>query len=108
MAATINWLSVRMSSIRRLSDEDVRAIFESLHGDHQPPPHLKFQIVPVGPTALRLSPPSYEFEGEKVLTNSLLFVRRKIDSDFVFISISLQCRWSLCVAQARQEEKEFP
>ncbi|CAJ1969286.1 unnamed protein product [Cylindrotheca closterium] len=51
-----------MSSIRRLSDEDVRAVFESLHGDHQPPPHLNFKIVPVGPTALRLSPPSYEFE----------------------------------------------
>mmetsp|Transcript_15551 Transcript_15551/g.38366 ORF Transcript_15551/g.38366 Transcript_15551/m.38366 type:complete len:572 (+) Transcript_15551:124-1839(+) len=51
-----------MSSIRRLSDEDVRAIFESLHGDHQPPPHLQFKIVPVGPSALRLSPPSYEFE----------------------------------------------
>ncbi|KAL3944098.1 MAG: hypothetical protein SGBAC_001829 [Bacillariaceae sp.] len=51
-----------MSSIRRLSDDDVRAIFESLHGDHQPPPHLHFKIVPVGPTALRLSPPSYEFE----------------------------------------------
>jgi hypothetical protein len=52
-----------MSTIRRLSDDDVRAIFESLHGDQQPPPDLKFRIVPVGPNGLKLSPPSYEFEG---------------------------------------------
>ena len=50
--------------MRRLSDEDVRAIFESLHGSHLPPPHLKFHIVPVGADGLKLSPPSYEFEGE--------------------------------------------
>jgi hypothetical protein len=50
--------------MRRLSDADVRAIFESLHGNGQPPSHLKFQIVPVGANGLKLSPPSYEFEGE--------------------------------------------
>lgn len=52
-----------MTTIRRLSDDDVRAIFESLHGDHQPPSHLRFQIVPVNSHGLKLSPPSYEFEG---------------------------------------------
>lgn len=51
-----------MGTIKRLSDDDVRAIFESLHGNHMPPIHLDFKIVPVGPDGLRLSPPSYEFE----------------------------------------------
>jgi hypothetical protein len=52
------------ATIRRLSDEDVRAIFESVHNNHRPPPHLQFKIVRVGPEGLKLSPPSYEFEGE--------------------------------------------
>ena len=52
-----------MTTMRRLSDEDVRAIFESLHENKSPPPHLSFQIVPVGPSGLKLSPPSFEFEG---------------------------------------------
>jgi hypothetical protein len=52
-----------MATIRRLSDADVRTIFESVHHQRLPPPHLEFQIVPVGPEGLRLSPPSYEFEG---------------------------------------------
>ena len=52
-----------MTTVRRLSDSDVRGIFESLHGGMMPPPpHLQFQIVPVGPNGLKLSPPSYEFE----------------------------------------------
>ena len=53
----------KMATIRRLSDNDVRAIFESVHHNRHPPPHLQFQVVPVGPEGLRLSPPSYEFEG---------------------------------------------
>jgi len=52
-----------MTTMRRLSDGDVRAIFESLHGNHLPPPHLKFRIVPVGADGLKLSPPSFEFKG---------------------------------------------
>lgn len=52
-----------MATVRRLSDTDVRTIFESLHKNIRPPPHLKFKIVPVGKKGLRLSPPSYEFEG---------------------------------------------
>jgi hypothetical protein len=52
-----------MATIRRLSDADVRAIFESLHGNLPPPPHLRFKIVPVGPNGQKWSPPPYEFEG---------------------------------------------
>jgi hypothetical protein len=53
-----------MATIRRLSDDDVRAVFEAVHDNRQPPTHLQFQIVPVGPEGLKLSPPSFEFEGE--------------------------------------------
>jgi hypothetical protein len=53
-----------MATIRRLSDCDVRAIFEALHENKPVPPHLQFGIVPVGPTGLKLSPPSFEFEGK--------------------------------------------
>lgn len=53
-----------MATIRRLSDKDVRSIFESLHHSRPPPAHLKFQIIPVASNGLKLSPPSYEFEGE--------------------------------------------
>ncbi|MGK3739938.1 MAG: hypothetical protein ACI8RD_008765 [Bacillariaceae sp.] len=52
-----------MNTIRKLDNEDVRAIFESLHDKKPPPPGLKFQIVPVGPEGLRLSPPTYAFDG---------------------------------------------
>jgi len=51
-----------MNTIRKLENEDVRAIFESLHDKKPPPPGLKFQIVPVGPEGLRLSPPTYTFD----------------------------------------------
>jgi hypothetical protein len=52
------------SVIRRLSDTNVRAIFECLYKGTPPPPELPFLIVPVGPTGEKLSPPSFEFEGE--------------------------------------------
>jgi hypothetical protein len=55
-----------MTTIRRLSDDDVRSIFESLHGGSPPPSHLNFSIVPVGQNGLKLSPPSFEFEGKYV------------------------------------------
>jgi hypothetical protein len=61
------------ATMRRLSDADVRAIFESLHGSrHPPPPHLTFQIVPVGSDGLKLSPPSHEFEGKTLHRMNLL------------------------------------
>lgn len=50
-------------TVRRLSDADVRAIFECLHDAHPVPSHLNFSIVRVGPNGLKLSPPSFEFEG---------------------------------------------
>jgi hypothetical protein len=50
-------------TFRRLLDEDVRAIFECLHQKAPLPVHLKFKIVPVGPTGLKLSPPAFEFAG---------------------------------------------
>mmetsp|Transcript_26551 Transcript_26551/g.55572 ORF Transcript_26551/g.55572 Transcript_26551/m.55572 type:complete len:594 (-) Transcript_26551:93-1874(-) len=49
------------STIRRLADEDVRAIFECLHGEGPQPSNLQFSIVPAGP-GMKLSPPSYEFK----------------------------------------------
>ncbi|CAJ1932075.1 unnamed protein product [Cylindrotheca closterium] len=51
-----------MSTIQRLAEADVRAIFDSLHGAHPPPEGLKFQIIPVGPSGLKLSPPAIEFD----------------------------------------------
>ena len=50
-------------TIRRLSDDDVRAIFECLHHQVPLPTRLSFLIVPVGSNGLKLSPPSYEFQG---------------------------------------------
>ena len=52
------------AATRRLTDTDVRAIFEALHNNHPAPPHVPFKIVRVGPNGLKLSPPSYEFEGK--------------------------------------------
>jgi hypothetical protein len=52
-----------MTTMRRLSDGHVCAIFQSLHRNHLPPPNLKFRIVPVGADGLKLSPPSFEFKG---------------------------------------------
>ena len=56
-----------MATIRRLSDLDVRAIFEAVHQNRPPPSHLEFRIVPVGPDGLKLSPPSHQFEGTKIM-----------------------------------------
>jgi len=54
-----------MSTLKRLKDEDVNMIFECLRDSTKPvPSHLDFRIVPVGPNGLKLSPPSYEFEGK--------------------------------------------
>lgn len=55
---------INMASIRRLSDDDVRAIFECVHNNTNAPSHLPFQIVPVGTDGLKLSPPSFQFDGE--------------------------------------------
>ena len=59
-----------MATISRLSFADVRAIFDCLHDNKDVPKHLKFTIVPVGPTRNKLSPPSYEFEGKHLMKDS--------------------------------------
>lgn len=59
-----------MATIRRLSDDDVKSVFDCVHNNRPPPPHLSFQIVNVGPCGLKLSPPSYEFEGKVSIANA--------------------------------------
>ena len=53
-----------MSTIQRLNEKDVQAIFDCLHGMNPLPDNVKFQIVPVGPSGLKLSPPAIEFDGK--------------------------------------------
>ena len=55
------------TTIRRLSDDDVRTIFECLHHRTPLPARLAFVIVSVGANGLKLSPPSYEFEGKFII-----------------------------------------
>jgi len=71
--------------LRRLDNEDVRAIFECLHDGKPPPNDLAFRIVPVGSNGLKLSPPSFGFEG----TSS---VRRSFN-DCYLVSIHLTYRF---------------
>jgi hypothetical protein len=54
---------------KRLCDKDVRAIFECLRDPSKQPP-LDLQIVTVGPNGLKLSPPSYEFDGTNEIFKS--------------------------------------
>ena len=102
-----------MNTIRKLNNEDVRAIFESLHDKKPPPPGLKFQIVPVGPEGLRLSPPTYAFDGTFCIdicgllrTNNiyyrLILYLSLLDMPWLFID---RDRWNLRLAQAWQKEK---
>lgn len=51
-----------MTTVRRLSPEDVKKIFDCVYNNKEPPEKLRFQIVVVGSTGMKLSPPSYEFE----------------------------------------------
>lgn len=93
--------------LRRLTDSDVRAIFEALHHEKPAPSHLPFQIVRVGPTGLKLSPPSYEFEGTFVLgpqreINFSGYRAALLRSNFCCSSI----RWTLCFTSSRKGEQE--
>jgi hypothetical protein len=56
--------SNQMATLKRLNDDDVRAVFDCLHSNASllPPPHLHFRIVPVQIGGHKLSPPSYEFD----------------------------------------------
>lgn len=49
------------STARRLSDSEVRSIFECLVNDAPIPENLPFTIVSVGSKGLKLSPPAYQF-----------------------------------------------
>jgi hypothetical protein len=46
---------------------DVQAVFESLLESKSLPANLQIQIIPVGPTGFKLSPPPYEFEGKRLI-----------------------------------------
>lgn len=53
-------------STRPLSEEDVQAVFDSVHHNRKPPPHLKYKVIPVdlqGETKVRISPPRLKYEG---------------------------------------------
>jgi hypothetical protein len=91
-----------MATIRRLSDADVRAIFESLHGNLPPPTHLRFKIVPVGPNGQKWSPPPYEFEGTIQWSSSPDRIPFKPNPLPI-----LTLRWPLRLTEARKETKEF-
>jgi hypothetical protein len=53
----------RSLSSLRLSLEDVRDIFESVHNNVPPPPRLSFKVVPVGPDdGAPVSPPQCTFD----------------------------------------------
>lgn len=84
------------TTIRRLSDTDVRSIFECLHHNMPPPTNLHFTIVPVGPNGMKLSPPSYEFAGTSIelLLNSRYLSKHFSASHFLFCDCSINLlRW---------------
>lgn len=65
-----------MSTARRLSNDDVKSIFDCLYNNIFPPERLRFQIVVVGSNGMKLSPPSYEFkDGIYVLLKPLKKVK---------------------------------
>lgn len=93
---------MNMATFKRLADKDVAAIFDSLHFGKEPPAHLDFHIVPVGPTGLKLSPPSYEFEGTLVCVKSHAAFATNVTSH----TVAVVChRRSLCSFEARKEER---
>lgn len=50
------------NSLRRLSNDDVKAIFDCIYNNKKPmEDKLMFKIIVVGPTGMKLSPPSHEF-----------------------------------------------
>lgn len=83
------------TAARKLENDDIRAIFESLHDNKPPPPGLDFQIVPVDSDGLRLSPPAHEYEG-KVIYDDLWctsFPSPDFNASFLFF------RWNLRFAK---------
>lgn len=58
---------IMATAVRKIENDEVRAIFESLHDNKPPPPGINFKIVPVDSDGLKLSPPSHEYEGKSLL-----------------------------------------
>ncbi len=51
------------TSVRRLTNDDVKTIFDCVFNNKRPKEkRLTFNIIPVGPQGMKLSPPSYEFD----------------------------------------------
>jgi len=48
---------------RVLSDEEVYAVFDSVHNDTKLPDHLKFHVIAVDPAGGKISPPRQQFQG---------------------------------------------
>jgi hypothetical protein len=87
------------ATVRRMSDQDVRDIFECLHQHAPPPPHLKFKIVPVGPTGLKLSPPSFEFVGMNDHVYQLfMLLACLLACLFLFVPVNLSCVFTFWAA----------
>jgi hypothetical protein len=61
----IFWIFATMATARKLSDRDVNAVFRCIHENLPLPDSLRFWIVPVASDGMKLSPPPFEFEGER-------------------------------------------
>ena len=91
----------RSLSSLRLSLEDVRDIFESVHNNVPPPPRLSFKVVPVGPDngappliGAPVSPPQYTFDDGLYI----LMKHEKAPSHLVDLlqdMSSAPCRWRM-------------
>lgn len=56
---------------KRLTETDVKLIFSCLTNSQQPPTKLRFKIIRVPQNGLKLSPPSFEFNGESFSRSSI-------------------------------------
>lgn len=101
-----NKYCIGMATIRRLEDKDVRSIFECLHEGRPPPPRLSFQIVPVGPNGLKLSPPSYEFPGTHPVESFYCGLRPSKDvyslKDLIQLPIQMVCMFYYVLVLSRR------
>jgi hypothetical protein len=52
------------TAAKRLTEPDIQAVFRCLWSNQQPPKRLEFRIIRVPQNGLKLSPPSFEFDGE--------------------------------------------
>lgn len=49
-----------------LTEADVRAVFESIHRNRKPPPHLAFQVIAVEANSPKVTPPQFLYQGTNV------------------------------------------